>query len=227
MEMLVQDPYNIIMAGVGGQGNVMASRVLSNMLSMKGYWITIGETFGASQRGGSVMSHIRVSATTTWSPQIPKGKAHIVIALEPVEAIRILMTYGNRDVNVLVNTRPIHPVSVIAGEYSYPNFEDVKKALNGLSSHVWLIDATEEAMKLGNPILSNIIMIGAISGLGLLPVGPKDFMTVIRDTFPEKLLDVNRRAFEIGQDKVAKQTSGGSPPAPKSPRKMEHRGKAK
>jgi indolepyruvate ferredoxin oxidoreductase beta subunit len=227
MEMLVQDPYNIIMAGVGGQGNVMASRVLSNMLSMNGYWITIGETFGASQRGGSVMSHIRVSATTTWSPQIPKGKAHIVIALEPVEAIRILMTYGNRDVNVLVNTRPIHPVSVIAGEFNYPKFEDVKKALDSLSSRVWLIDATEEAMKLGNPILSNIIMIGAISGLGLLPIGPKDFLTVIRDTFPEKLLDVNRQAFEIGQKKVSKPTSGGSPPAPQSPRKMERQRKAR
>ncbi len=220
MEMLVQDPYNIIMAGVGGQGNVMASRVLSNMLSKKGYWITIGETFGASQRGGSVMSHIRVSATTTWSPQIPKGKAHIVIALEPIEAIRILMTYGNRDVNVLANTRPIHPVSVIAGEHNYPNFGDVKKTLDDLSSHVWLIDATEEAMKLGNPILSNIIMIGAISGLGLLPVGLKDFMTVIQDTFPEKLLDVNRRAFEIGQDKVAKQISGDNSSAPKSAKKV-------
>jgi indolepyruvate ferredoxin oxidoreductase beta subunit len=219
MEMLVQDPYNIIMAGVGGQGNVMASRVLSNMLSAKGYWITIGETFGASQRGGSVMSHIRVSATTTWSPQIPKGKAHIIIALEPVEAIRILMNYGNRGVNVLANTRPIHPVSVIAGEHNYPNFENVRKTLDELSSHVWLIDATEEAMKLGNPILSNIIMIGAISGLGLLPVGLKDFVGVIRDTFPERLLDVNRRAFEIGWDKVAKPPSGGSSPEPRPPKK--------
>jgi len=171
------------------------------------------------------MSHIRVSATTTWSPQIPKGKANIVIALEPVEAIRILMTYGNRDVNVLANTRPIHPVSVIAGEHNYPNFEDVRKTLEGLSSHMWLIDATEEAMKLGNPILSNIIMIGAISGLGLLPVGLTDFMDVIRDTFPERFLDVNRRAFEIGHDKVTKQASVDRSPAPKPSKKKEQRQK--
>jgi indolepyruvate ferredoxin oxidoreductase beta subunit len=202
MEPLIQDPYNIIIAGVGGQGNVMASRVVANMLSMKGYWITIGETFGASQRGGSVMSHIRVSAASIWSPQIPKGKAHIVIALEPVEAIRIMMTYGNRDVNVLTNTRPIYPVSVIAGEFSYPDLDEIKTTLDSLSSHVWMIDATDEAMKLGNPILSNIIMIGAISGLGLLPVGLEEFMTVIRETFPEKLQAVNKRAFEIGRSKV-------------------------
>jgi indolepyruvate ferredoxin oxidoreductase beta subunit len=203
MEPLAQDPYNVIMTGVGGQGNVMASRVLANMLSLKGYWVTIGETFGASQRGGSVMSHIRISATTTWSPQIPKGKAHIIIALEPMEAIRVLATYGNRDVNVLANMRPIQPVSVIAGEQNYPTLEEIQNTLNSLSSHVWLIDATDEAMKLGNPILSNIIMIGAISGLGLLPVGLDDFMGAIRDTFPEKVAKVNRQAFEIGKDKMA------------------------
>jgi indolepyruvate ferredoxin oxidoreductase beta subunit len=190
------------MAGVGGQGNVMASRILANMLSGQGYWITIGETFGASQRGGSVMSHIRVSAASTWSPQIPKGKACIIIALEPVEAIRIMMTYGNRDVNILTNTRPIHPVSVIAGEYSYPDLGKIKETLDGLSSHVWMIDATEEAMKLGNPILSNIIMIGAISGLGLLPLEMDDFIRVIGETLPKKLLGVNRQAFEIGRERV-------------------------
>ena len=202
MEPLVQDPYNIIMTGVGGQGNVMASRVLANMLSRKGYWVTIGETFGASQRGGSVMSHIRVSAASTWSPQIPRGQAHVVIALEPMEAIRILANYGNRGVVMLLNTRPIHPVSVIAGEHNYPSLDAVKKTLEELSSRVWMIQATEEALKLGNPILSNIIMIGAVSGLDLLPVGLEDFLAVIRETFPERFLDVNRRAFEIGSSKV-------------------------
>ncbi len=203
MEPLIQDPFNIIMTGVGGQGNVMASRVLGNMLSKKGYWVTIGETFGASQRGGSVMSHIRVSATTTWSPQIPKGRANMVIALEPLEAIRILASYGNRQVNVLVNTRAIQPVSVIAGERAYPSMEEIRKTLNGLSSKVWMIDATDEAMKLGNPILGNIIMIGAISGLGLLPIDIEDFMGAIRETFPAKVLDVNRKAFELGKTKVS------------------------
>jgi indolepyruvate ferredoxin oxidoreductase beta subunit len=202
MKPLAQDPYNIIMAGVGGQGNVMASRVLANMLSLKGYWVTIGETFGSSQRGGAVMSHIRISSTSTWSPQIPRRKAHIIIALEPMEAIRVLATYGNRDVNVLANMRPIQPVSVIAGEQKYPTLEEIQNTLNRLSSHVWLIDATDEAMKLGNPVLGNIIMIGAISGLGLLPVGLDDFMDTIRETFPEKVVEVNRRAFEIGKDKL-------------------------
>ena len=71
---LPYDPYNVIITGVGGQGNVMASRVVGNMLSRKNLNVTIGETFGASQRGGSVMSHLRISAASHWSPQIPKGK---------------------------------------------------------------------------------------------------------------------------------------------------------
>ena len=198
----LKDPYNIIVTGVGGQGNVMASRVLANMLALKGYHVTIGETFGMSQRGGSVMSHLRVSATSTWSPQIPKGKADIVIALEPIEAIRVLGTYGNAEVVVLANTRPIHPVSVIAGEFPYPSLEQIRDTLDGLSSHVWLIEATDEALKLGNPILGNIIMIGAVSGLHILPVGLKEFNAVIRETFPEKHLEMNQRAFEIGRSRV-------------------------
>jgi indolepyruvate ferredoxin oxidoreductase beta subunit len=197
-----KDPLNIILAGVGGQGNVMASRVLANMLSLKGFWITIGETFGMSQRGGSVMSHIRVSGTSTWSPQIPKGKGDILVALEPIEAVRVMRIYGNPEIRVLVNTRPIHPVGVIAGDLNYPALENIEKGLNALTPHVWMLDATEEAMKLGNPILSNIIMIGALCGLNLLPVGFAEFTAVIKNFFPEKHLDINRQAFEIGKERV-------------------------
>src|SRR5512147_3173196 len=100
----LKDPLNIILAGVGGQGNVMASRVLANMLSLRGFRITIGETFGMSQRGGSVMSHSRVSGTSSWSPQIPRGKADIVVALEPIEAVRVMRVYGNPEVKAVLNT---------------------------------------------------------------------------------------------------------------------------
>ncbi|HQN70592.1 MAG TPA: 2-oxoacid:acceptor oxidoreductase family protein, partial [Smithella sp.] len=85
---LKKNPTNIIITGVGGQGNVMASRVLAGMLVNAGFIVTIGETFGMSQRGGSVMSHLRVSSSSVLSPQIPQGRGDIVIALEPVEALR-------------------------------------------------------------------------------------------------------------------------------------------
>jgi len=198
---ILKDPYNIIITGVGGQGSVMASRVLSNMLSLYGFKITIGETFGASQRGGSVMSHIRVSGCGTWSPQIPKGRANLVVALEPVESLRVLMTYGNPEICILANIRPTYPVGVIAGDLSYPEPEDIDKTLHTLAGQVLLIDATKEAVELGNPILSNIIMIGAVCGLGLLPIGVKEFRSVIQNMIPAKHLEINVIAFELGQRK--------------------------
>jgi indolepyruvate ferredoxin oxidoreductase beta subunit len=199
---LEKDPYSIVITGVGGQGNVLGSRVLSNMLVRKGYFVTIGETFGASQRGGSVMSHVRVSNNSIWSPQIPKGKADLIIALEPVEAIRVLMSYGNDKVKVLSNTRPIYPVGVIAGELDYPSLEEIKASLAEISFNVFFINATDEAIKLKNSILANIIMIGAASRVVDLPLEKEDFKEVILRTLPASKLDVNLKAFDIGTQMV-------------------------
>ncbi|MBU4427402.1 MAG: indolepyruvate oxidoreductase subunit beta [Desulfobacterales bacterium] len=199
---LIKDPYNIVITGVGGQGNVLGSKILSNMLVRKGYHVTIGETFGASQRGGSVMSHVRVSGKSTWSPQIPKGKAHLIVALEPVEAIRVLMSYGNQEVKVLANTRPIYPVGVIAGELDYPSIEAIRATLAELSSTALFISATDEAIKLGNSILANIIMIGAASRMLEFPIDRQDFKEVIITTLPASKLDVNLKAFDMGAKMV-------------------------
>jgi indolepyruvate ferredoxin oxidoreductase beta subunit len=200
---LAKDPYNIVITGVGGQGNVMASRVLSSMLVRRGFTVTIGETFGMSQRGGSVMSHIRVSRTAVWSPQIPKGRADLIVAIEPLEAIRVLFDYGNPAVKVLVNMRPIYPVGVITGESDYPAEEKIREAVSALSAAARFLDATAEAVNLGNPILGNIVMIGAVAGLGELPIDRKLFETVIREGMPASRVEANMRAFAIGAAAVA------------------------
>jgi indolepyruvate ferredoxin oxidoreductase beta subunit len=199
---LSKDPYNIIITGVGGQGNVLASRVLSNMMVRNGYYVTIGETFGVSQRGGSVMSHIRISSQSAWSPQIPRGRADIVVSLEPIETIRVLKSYGNPKVTVLANTRPIYPMGVIAGELDYPSLEEMRVSVKELSSIAWFIDATDEAMKLGNPILGNIIMIGAVSGTGELPLDREGFKEVILETLTEDTLNINLMAYDIGTSMI-------------------------
>jgi indolepyruvate ferredoxin oxidoreductase, beta subunit len=196
---LGKDPYNVIITGVGGQGNVIASRMLGNILAKKGYAITIGETFGVSQRGGSVMSHIRISASGTWSPQMPKGKADLVVALEPIESLRVMAGYGNPETKVLSNSRPVYPVGVIAGDQKYPAKEELNDALLKLSKDVKFIDATDEALKLGEPILSNVIMMGAIAGLNDLPFDTPDFAEVVAGTFKKEKQEINIRAFELGK----------------------------
>jgi len=198
---LQHDPYNLIITGVGGQGNVMASRVLGNMLSRQGYQLTIGETFGASQRGGSVMSHLRISTTETLSPQIAKGKAHLIVALEPTEAIRVLAQYGNPEVRVLCNMRPIHSVGVISGEQNYPTPADIVNWITELSERAWFMDATTEAMnRLQNPIFGNILLVGALAATGELPLSREDFIAVISTSLSPDKVAINLDAFDRGAE---------------------------
>jgi indolepyruvate ferredoxin oxidoreductase, beta subunit len=192
------EPFNLIITGVGGQGNVLASRIVGDMLSRLGLHVTIGETFGASQRGGSVMSHLRVSTQSSYSPQIPGGRAHMIVALEPTEAARVLKDYGNPGVKVLCNMRPIRSIGVICGEQTYPAVEDIRKWVRELSQAAWFIDATEEAVRLGNPILSNIICVGALAATGVLPLDRGNFETVLASKMPPDKAALNLVAFDRG-----------------------------
>jgi indolepyruvate ferredoxin oxidoreductase beta subunit len=195
---LTKDPTNIIITGVGGQGNVMASRVLAGMLVNAGFIVTIGETFGMSQRGGSVMSHLRVSTNSVLSPQIPQGRADIIIALEPVEALRVLVKYGNPDVAVLANSRMVYPMGVITGEFDYPTLDEVKAMFEKISAKNWLIDATSVAVELGNPVLSNIVMIGALAGASLLPIDRHAFEKEITKSLSADKRQINLTAYDAG-----------------------------
>jgi indolepyruvate ferredoxin oxidoreductase, beta subunit len=195
---LPKEPMNVIITGVGGQGNVLASRVLAGMLVSAGFYVTIGETFGMSQRGGSVMSHLRISQKSILSPQIPLGKADIIIALEPVEALRVLTKYGNPDVIVLVNSRVVYPIGVITGELNYPSLEDIQNILQKISAKSWLVDATAEAVKLGNPVLSNVIIIGALAAAKLLPINRVAFKKEITRSMSADKRAINLAAFDAG-----------------------------
>lgn len=195
---LTSDPFNLVITGVGGQGNVLASRMVGEMLTSLGFHVTIGETFGASQRGGSVMSHLRVSGESCFSPQIPRGRAHMVVAIEPTEAIRVLKDYGNPEVRVICNTRPIHPVGVICGEQTYPSLEGLRGWIEDLSRAAWFIDATEAALKLGNPILGNIVSVGALAATKVLPLTRSDLEAVLRRKMPAERVTLNLSAFDMG-----------------------------
>jgi indolepyruvate ferredoxin oxidoreductase beta subunit len=181
---------------------VLASQLLGQLLVQKGYIVTIGETYGASQRGGSVMSHLRVSLREQFSPLIPEGQCDLVVGLEPTEALRMLAPYGNPSVLVLVNIRPIYPIDVIAGEKAYPEVGDVLAKIKGLSRRVWVLNATEIALELGDPIYANIVMLGALSSLKLLPVDRAGFEGVVAELMPAHRLETNLRAFDRGREAV-------------------------
>jgi len=199
---LSKDPFNVIIGGVGGQGNVLASQILGEMLVSQGYVITIGETYGASQRGGAVMSHLRISTKDQFSPLIPEGQCDLLVSLEPVEGLRILDTYGNPRVMTLLNTRPIHPIDVISGNATYPEVSKVISKIKELSRRVWTLNATEIALEMGDPIFSNIVMLGALCAIGVLPINRQGFESIIRDLLPSRLLEENLKAFDKGREVV-------------------------
>ncbi|RJX32562.1 MAG: indolepyruvate ferredoxin oxidoreductase [Desulfarculus sp.] len=198
------DPRNVIITGVGGQGNVLASQMMGQALVQQGLVVTIGETYGASQRGGSVMSHLRISRSQQWSPLIPEGQAHLVVGLEPLEALRVMARYGNPQVLTLTNTRPIRPLDVIAGNAEYPELEVILSSLARLSQKVWTVEATEIALAMGNPIFSNMVILGAMAGLGLdwFPLRRDSFQEVLGLLLPAKAMASNLEAFDRGQAAV-------------------------
>ncbi|MGZ3605755.1 MAG: indolepyruvate oxidoreductase subunit beta, partial [Thermodesulfobacteriota bacterium] len=160
----------------------------------------------ASQRGGAVMSHLRISRKDQFSPLIPEGQCDLLVALEPVEGLRILDRYGNPRVMTLLNTRPIQPMDVISGNATYPEVSKVIAEIRGLSRRVWTLNATEVALEMGDPIFSNIVMLGALCGICVLPINRQEFEAVIKELLPSRTLDENLKAFDRGREAVEEVT---------------------
>jgi indolepyruvate ferredoxin oxidoreductase beta subunit len=195
---LFADPLNFIVCGVGGQGNILVARLAGKSLAKRGYLVTIGETYGASQRGGDVMSHIRLSTRREYGPLIPPGCAHIVLGLEPLETLRMLVEYGNPRVATITNTRPILPVTVGMGVTEYPDYDELRRAITELSGHVWFVDATEMALGLGSVRLANLVMLGALIGSSLLPVTATQVEEELKERFSGDTLKPILEAFRRG-----------------------------
>lgn len=196
--MTYKDPLNVIITGVGGQGNVLLSQLIGKALVRGGYHATIGETYGASQRGGAVMSHLRVSHERQYGPLIALGQADVILGLEPLETLRVVSQYGNSEVVVITNSRPVYPSSVASGDGAYPTPEQIEKTLSELSRRSWLVGATDIALEMGSPILANIVMMGTLVGTGLLPVGAQSFEEELRESLAADRIEMNLDAFRRG-----------------------------
>lgn len=195
---------NLIITGVGGQGNVLASRILGRAAVDEGYRVTIGETFGLSQRGGPVMSHVRIYRGKEYGPIIPPNQAHVVIGLEPLETLRILADYADESTVFVVNSRPIYPLNVIAGESAYPDPGWIQGVLNQVVRRAYWLEATETAVELGGPIMLNMIMLGALCALPEFPIKAEALKQTLGDIFPEDKLAPNYRALDTGADMIAR-----------------------
>lgn len=197
-----EDPLNLVISGVGGQGNILLSRLVGRALVKKGYFVSIGETFGAAQRGGAVMSNVRISRKMSPGPLIPEGKAHIILSLEPLETLRMLIKYGNPKVVTLTNFQAVFPVGVLSRKSEYPDHGRLRDTIQELSGSARFLNATDMGLELGAPIVANIIMLGALTATNLLPLSGQDVEDEIRDTFPPDRAELNVKAFRMGLDSV-------------------------
>jgi indolepyruvate ferredoxin oxidoreductase beta subunit len=197
---LEKEPFNVIIAGVGGQGNVLLSGFVGAALLNEGFMVSVVDTFGVSQRGGSVQSHIKISRNTLYSSVTLEGKADVILGMEPVETLRALEEFGNPHVFVVVNPRPMYPT----GGVTYPDLDEVKRAIVKLSSTTRFVNATEEALEMGNPIYTNVILLGSLVGANVLPISKQTMMPILKERFPGKLLEANIKAFDKGMELIAK-----------------------
>lgn len=198
----MKNPLNLIITGVGGQGNVVASQILGQAAIKQGFRVTIGETFGLSQRGGAVMSHIRLSETRNYGPLIPPNMAHVIVGLEPLETLRTVESYANEDTVFIANSRPIHPLNVIAGDVAYPETEWIRDILVKAGQRLFWLNATDKALELGGPIILNMIMLGALCALEHFPLTADDIQGVIQSVFSASRLPANAKALELGGDMI-------------------------
>ena len=188
---------NIILTGVGGQGILMASEIVSEAVVQAGYDVKKSEIHGMSQRGGSVNSHVRFGKKV-YSPLVSKGECDLLLAFEKLEALR-MADFVKTDGTIIVNLQQINPSSVVSGVANYP--EDVEAALMAKCSQVTFVNAMQIAREAGNLRTVNTALLGAASRLLEIPL--EIWEDAIRNRVPRRAIDVNLEAFHEGMQRAA------------------------
>ena len=188
----------IVVAGVGGQGTLLASRLLAESAIRVGLPVKIGETYGMAQRGGPVMGNIQIGGEPH-NPQIREEEADVLLAFEPAEAVRRGVTFLKGGGLALVNTRVMAPVEVISGMMSYPVMEKLMDLLGEVTDRIVAFDATALAEEAGDPIATNVVMIGALTASGVLPFGEETVLQVMKESLRTRYYELNVEAFQLGK----------------------------
>jgi indolepyruvate ferredoxin oxidoreductase beta subunit len=184
---------NIMIVGVGGQGSLLASKLLGNVIMNAGYDVKVSEVHGMSQRGGSVVTYVRYGEKVA-SPIIEKGEADIVLAFEQLEAARWI-EYLKPDGKLIVNTQQIDPMPVVMGAAEYP--EGVIDALKAAGADVEEIEALPMAVEAGTAKAVNVVLIGAMAK-NMQSVSKEKWLDALKASVPSKFLELNLKAFEMG-----------------------------
>lgn len=184
---------NIMIVGVGGQGTLLTSRILGGIAMASGYDVKLSEVHGMAQRGGSVVTFVRYGESVA-EPIVEEGCADVIIAFERLEAKRYAH-FLKKDGVMIINDQRIDPITVVTGAATYPEgiIEELQK-----DNKVFTVNAMEEAKKLGNSKVFNIIVLGIAAKH--MDYSKEQWLQVIENTVPPKTIEINKKAFEIGYE---------------------------
>jgi indolepyruvate ferredoxin oxidoreductase, beta subunit len=190
---------NFLLAGVGGQGTILASDVLAEVALAAGLDVKKSEVHGMAQRGGSVNTHVRWNPGRVYSPLVGEGEADILLAFEEAEALRYA-SYLRQGGVVVVNRQVIRPITVTSGGAHYPSEEELRAVYGRLTDRFYVVPGAELAEKLGNARAANVVLLGALSGFLDLPV--ETWLAVIDKRVPPRYVELNSKAFVAGREAV-------------------------
>lgn len=187
--------YNIYISGVGGQGIIKTSVIIGESAMKEDLPVVVGEIHGMSQRGGVVSTQMKLGES--YSPLIEEGKADLLLAFEPLEALRAINMI-NPDSYVVMNTAPIYPFNIRQSEHPYPELSIIMDELKSRAKKVIAMDAEEMAKKAGHILSLNMVMLGGAVAVPGFPLDKKIIIKSMEDNLPEKSIPINMKAFEEG-----------------------------
>jgi len=190
---------DLLITGVGGQGIILASDIIGEAAMSAGYDVKKTDTLGMAQRGGSVVSHVRI-AEKVWSPLIKKGEVDILLAFEKLEAARWVHYLKSAGI-AIVNNHALPPLSVSLGTDRYPSDEEIGNILKQRTDRIYFVAGTQRAKELGNIRTLNIFMLGCVSGF--LPLKVETWQDEISLHLPVKIQQINLDAFELGRKELS------------------------
>lgn len=188
----MREGKSVMIVGVGGQGTLLASRILGNVVIEEGYDVKVSEVHGMAQRGGSVVTYVKYGEKV-YSPIISEGEADIILSFEELEAYRYL-PYLKKGGTLIVNAQEIDPMPVITGAAKYP--EEIIQKLKDKADGVIAIDALALANEAGNSKAVNVVLLGVLAKSS--GIAEEKWLEAVRKTVPPKFLDVNVKAFALG-----------------------------
>jgi len=196
------EEFNVVLAGVGGQGILLAAEILGTAAVKEGLNVRVSEIHGMAQRGGAVVSAVRIG-DGVFSATVLEGQADVLVGFEPFETLRNLRFVSEKTL-VIMSLERIPPPELAAKMLKYPSLEEIKEKVHRFTKRLVTVDAEKLAKKAGSILAENVVLLGALAAAGNLPVKTESVVASLRELVPSKHLGVNVEAFKLGFERVGK-----------------------